>query len=66
MLIQPLLSIDDAFVGLKNVRGLFNVRDRSQHTRKRKIVSSTFSQKVHKFLCELDSELMLLNYTERS
>ncbi|CAD6575381.1 MAG: hypothetical protein CYPHOPRED_005688 [Cyphobasidiales sp. Tagirdzhanova-0007] len=35
----------DAFVGLKKVRGLFNVRDRAQHTRKRKIVSSTFSQK---------------------
>ena len=37
---------DDAFVGLKNVRGLFNTRDRAEHTRKRKIVSSTFAQKV--------------------
>lgn len=36
---------DDAFVGLKNVRGLFNTRDRAEHTRKRKIVSSTFAQK---------------------
>ncbi|KAL7006345.1 hypothetical protein EMMF5_003998 [Cystobasidiomycetes sp. EMM_F5] len=35
----------DAFVGLKNVRGLFNVRDRHEHTRKRKIVSSTFAQR---------------------
>jgi len=35
----------DAFVGLKNVRGLFNTRDRAEHTRKRKIVSSTFAQK---------------------
>lgn len=35
----------DAFIGMKNVRGLFNVRNRQDHTRKRKIVSSTFSQK---------------------
>ncbi|KAK9894827.1 isobutene-forming enzyme and benzoate 4-hydroxylase [Cystobasidium minutum MCA 4210] len=35
----------DAFVGLKNVRGLFNTRDRAEHTRKRKIVSATFAQR---------------------
>ncbi|KAK4054435.1 hypothetical protein OIV83_000929 [Microbotryomycetes sp. JL201] len=33
----------DAFVSIH--RGLFNTRDRAQHTRKRKIVSHTFSQK---------------------
>ncbi|KAF8319191.1 cytochrome P450 monooxygenase pc-bph [Cantharellus anzutake] len=33
----------DAFVSLH--RGLFNTRDRAEHTRKRKIVSSIFSQK---------------------
>lgn len=33
----------DAFVGLGNVRGLFNTRNRAEHTRKRKIVSNTFS-----------------------
>ncbi|KAI9720695.1 MAG: hypothetical protein M1828_005575 [Chrysothrix sp. TS-e1954] len=33
----------DAFVSIH--RGLFNVRDRAAHTRKRKIVSNTFSQK---------------------
>lgn len=33
----------DAFVSL--TRGLFNTRDRAQHTRKRKIVSHTFSAK---------------------
>lgn len=32
----------DAFVSIH--RGLFNTRDRAEHTRKRKIVSSTFSQ----------------------
>lgn len=32
----------DAFVSIH--RGLFNTRDREEHTRKRKIVSSTFSQ----------------------
>lgn len=33
----------DAFVSIQ--RGLFNVRDRAAHTRKRKIVSHTFSAK---------------------
>ncbi|PLW11316.1 hypothetical protein PCASD_07350 [Puccinia coronata f. sp. avenae] len=33
----------DAFVAVH--RGLFNTRDRADHTRKRKIISSTFSQK---------------------
>lgn len=33
----------DAFVSIH--RGMFNVRDRAQHTRKRKIVSNTFSVK---------------------
>ncbi|KAF3771129.1 cytochrome P450 [Cryphonectria parasitica EP155] len=33
----------DAFVSIK--RGLFNTRDRAEHTRKRKIVSHTFSLK---------------------
>jgi benzoate 4-monooxygenase len=33
----------DAFVSIR--RGLFNVRDRAEHTRKRKIVSHTFSAK---------------------
>lgn len=40
-----LCTSDDAFVGLKNVRGLFNTRDRAEHTRKRKIVSATFAQR---------------------
>ncbi|KAL9055496.1 MAG: hypothetical protein Q9162_003493 [Coniocarpon cinnabarinum] len=40
----------DAFVGLANIRGLFNTRDRAQHTRKRKLVSHVFSPKsVHQF-----------------
>lgn len=39
------IETDDAFVGLKNVRGLFNTRDRAEHTRKRKIVSATFAQR---------------------
>ncbi|GAA5875305.1 hypothetical protein JCM3774_005774 [Rhodotorula dairenensis] len=34
----------DAFVASKN-RGLFNTRDRAEHTRKRKIVSHTFAPK---------------------
>ena len=33
----------DAFVSIR--RGIFNVRDRSEHTRKRKIISHIFSQK---------------------
>jgi benzoate 4-monooxygenase len=33
----------DAFVSIQ--RGLFNTRDRAEHTRKRKIVSHVFSQK---------------------
>lgn len=33
----------DAFVSIK--RGLFNTRDRADHTRKRKIISHTFSAK---------------------
>lgn len=36
-------SFYDAFVSIK--RGLFNTRDRVEHTRKRKIVSHTFSAK---------------------
>jgi benzoate 4-monooxygenase len=36
-------SFYDAFVSIH--RGMFNVRDRAQHTRKRKIVSNTFSAK---------------------
>ena len=36
-------SFYDAFVSIH--RGMFNVRDRAQHTRKRKIVSNTFSVK---------------------
>ncbi|KAL1835226.1 hypothetical protein VTK73DRAFT_5973 [Phialemonium thermophilum] len=36
-------SFYDAFVSIK--RGLFNTRDRAEHTRKRKIVSHTFSPK---------------------
>lgn len=36
-------SFYDAFVSIH--RGLFNVRDRAAHTRKRKIVSHTFSTK---------------------
>ena len=38
-------SFYDAFVSTGDHRGMFNVRDRAQHTRKRKIVSNTFSQK---------------------
>ncbi|GAA5933310.1 hypothetical protein JCM1841_001489, partial [Sporobolomyces salmonicolor] len=34
----------DAFVA-SDVRGLFNTRDRTEHTRKRKIVSHTFAPK---------------------
>ena len=33
----------DAFISIE--RGLFNVRDRSEHTRKRKIIAHIFSQK---------------------
>jgi len=33
----------DAFVSIQ--RGIFNVRDRNEHTRKRKIISNIFSQK---------------------
>ncbi len=33
----------DAFVSIR--RGVFNTRDRAEHTRKRKIVSHVFSQK---------------------
>ena len=33
----------DAFVSIK--RGIFNTRDRNEHTRKRKIISHIFSQK---------------------
>ncbi|GAA5856734.1 hypothetical protein JCM8547_008814 [Rhodosporidiobolus lusitaniae] len=35
----------DAFVPTNKVRGLFNTRDRADHTRKRKIVSHTFAPK---------------------
>ncbi|KAI1802625.1 putative benzoate 4-monooxygenase cytochrome P450 [Daldinia bambusicola] len=38
----------DAFVSIR--RGLFNTRDRAEHTRKRKLVSSTFAPKsIHQF-----------------
>lgn len=37
------LCSDDAFVSI--FRGLFNTRDRAEHTRKRKIVSHSFSQR---------------------
>lgn len=39
----PARSFYDAFVSL--YRGLFNTRDRAQHTRKRKIISHTFAPK---------------------
>ncbi|KAK0434863.1 cytochrome P450 monooxygenase [Desarmillaria tabescens] len=52
-------SFYDAFVSI--TRGLFNIRDRVNHTRKRKIVSHVFSQKsvlefephVHRYLRQL-------------
>lgn len=41
---SPPRSFYDAFVSL--YRGLFNTRDRAEHTRKRKIISHTFSPKA--------------------
>ena len=45
LLTQPHLDSDyyDAFVSIQ--RGLFNTRDRAEHSRKRKTVSHTFSTK---------------------
>lgn len=40
---RPYSEYYDAFVSIK--RGLFNTRDRNEHTRKRKTVSHTFSAK---------------------
>ncbi|KAK3499458.1 putative benzoate 4-monooxygenase cytochrome P450 [Neurospora hispaniola] len=48
----------DAFVSIR--RGLFNTRDRAEHTRKRKIVSHTFSAKsVQQFEPYMHSNLEL-------
>lgn len=50
---------DDAFVSI--IRALFNTRDRAEHTRKRKIVSHTFSQKsVTEFEPYINSTLSIL------
>ena len=43
ILTTPTSSFYDAFVSIR--RGLFNTRNRAEHTRKRKIVSHTFSVK---------------------
>ncbi|KAK3328148.1 putative benzoate 4-monooxygenase cytochrome P450 [Cercophora scortea] len=51
-------SFYDAFVSIR--RGLFNTRDRAEHTRKRKIVSHTFSAKsVSQFEPYIHSNLEL-------
>jgi hypothetical protein len=47
----------DAFVSIR--RGLFNTRDRSEHTRKRKIVSHTFSAKS---IGQFERYMVRLNY----
>lgn len=48
----------DAFVSIQ--RGLFNTRDRAQHTRKRKIVSHTFSTKsITQFETYMNNNLSL-------
>ncbi|GAA5992291.1 hypothetical protein JCM11641_001164 [Rhodosporidiobolus odoratus] len=50
----------DAFVASKN-RGLFNTRDRGEHTRKRKIVSHTFAPKsVREFEPYINSTVRIL------
>ncbi|BGP16320.1 hypothetical protein JCM10213v2_004322 [Rhodosporidiobolus nylandii] len=50
----------DAFVASKN-RGLFNTRDRAEHTRKRKIVSHTFAPKsVREFEPYISSTVRVL------
>ncbi|GAA6013846.1 hypothetical protein JCM10207_008211 [Rhodosporidiobolus poonsookiae] len=50
----------DAFVASKN-RGLFNTRSRPEHTRKRKIVSATFSPKsVREFEPYISSTVRIL------
>ncbi|GAA5994665.1 cytochrome P450 [Rhodotorula paludigena] len=50
----------DAFVASKN-RGLFNTRDRAEHTRKRKIVSHTFAPKsVREFEPYINSTVRVL------
>ncbi|GAA6034087.1 hypothetical protein JCM8097_000688 [Rhodosporidiobolus ruineniae] len=50
----------DAFVASKN-RGLFNTRDRGEHTRKRKIVSHTFAPKsVREFEPYINSTVRVL------
>ncbi|KAK5091856.1 hypothetical protein LTR70_001167 [Exophiala xenobiotica] len=57
----------DAFVSIR--RGLFNVRDRAEHTRKRKIVSHTFSAKsIGQFeqYIHANLELFLEKWTRKS
>lgn len=57
----------DAFVSIK--RGLFNVRDRAEHTRKRKIVSHTFSAKsIGQFeqYIHANLELFLRKWSQKS
>ncbi|KAK5084291.1 hypothetical protein LTR05_005367 [Lithohypha guttulata] len=57
----------DAFVSIR--RGLFNVRDRAEHTRKRKIVSHTFSAKsIGQFeqYIHANLELFLRKWTQKS
>jgi len=54
----PCRSFYDAFVSIR--RGLFNTRDRAEHTRKRKIVAHTFSVKsVSQFEPYIHSNLEL-------
>ncbi len=58
---QICLSSDyyDAFVSIQ--RGLFNTRDRAEHSRKRKTVSHTFSAKsIGQFEQYIDSNLQML------
>src|SRR3569833_890208 len=51
-------SFYDAFVSIR--RGLFNTRDRAGHTRKRKVVSHTFSAKsISQFEPYIQSNLEL-------
>lgn len=57
----------DAFVSIR--RGLFNTRDRAEHTRKRKIVSHTFSAKsIGQFeqYIHANLELFLEKWTQKS
>lgn len=51
-------SFYDAFVSIR--RGLFNTRDRAEHTRKRKVVSNTFAPKsVREFEPYMQENLVL-------